>query len=130
MIVGSVNTVIEPLVPVSLRGPNGAVCDIEAVLDTGFNGSITVPRSVIDALSMSFHGRSFAELADGAIRTVEIYGAEILWDGKWQPISVDAVESSPLLGMRLLLNRHLGIDVVPKGRVEITEINPRGGDSS
>lgn len=44
MIEGSVNAFYEPVVPPSLRGATSQTLDVEAVVDTGYNGLLLYPR--------------------------------------------------------------------------------------
>jgi len=41
------------------------------------------------------------------------------WDDGWRPVSVDAADTAPLVGVRLLRGRTLRIDVIEGGRLEI-----------
>jgi predicted aspartyl protease len=52
MITGVVTAAGEPTVRVTVCGPSGQERDIEAIIDTGFDGSLALPPSVIDALGL------------------------------------------------------------------------------
>ena len=43
MIQGVVNAALEAVIPLTLQGPAGQTREIEAVIDTGFSGSLTLP---------------------------------------------------------------------------------------
>ena len=43
MIERSVNAAYEAVISLSLRGPSGQAQEIDAVIDTGFNGFLTLP---------------------------------------------------------------------------------------
>ena len=47
MIQGVVNAAYEAVVALSLRGPAGQAQDIEAVVDTGYSGFLTLPTTVV-----------------------------------------------------------------------------------
>ena len=47
MIQGVVNASHEAVVTLSLQGPDGQVQDIEAVVDTGYSGFLTLPTTLV-----------------------------------------------------------------------------------
>ena len=65
MIDGAVNAAYEAVVPIAVRGPAGRVRDIEAVIDTGYNGFLTLPPVLVGALGLPFVTSGQAILADG-----------------------------------------------------------------
>ena len=119
MIEGIVNAYYEPVVALSLQGPRGQVQEVEAVVDTGYNGLLTLPHSVVSYLRLTYTSRVEANLADGSVAEFEVYGVTVLWDGQTRHIEADEASSIPLVGM-MLLNRHnLNIEVENGGRVLI-----------
>jgi clan AA aspartic protease len=122
MIRGVVNARREAVVPLRVRGPGGAEVDVEAVVDSGFTASLTLPAAVVAALGLTRQSGGGAVLADGSVRQFDIYAAEVSWDGGWRPVLVLAVGDEVLLGMGLLADHELRIAVVPGGVVEITPL--------
>ena len=119
MIEGVVNDAYEAVVALSLQGPAGQVQDIEAVIDTGYSGFLTLPTALVTELGLSFAyvGRAF--LANDDEVSFDVHDVTVLWDGQPRPIKADATGSTPLVGM-LLLDRHdLNIEVESGGRVVI-----------
>ena len=53
MITGTVNANREAIISCGVRGPHGKEREIEAVIDTAFNGFLTLPPQVIAALGLS-----------------------------------------------------------------------------
>ena len=47
MIEGVVNSAYEAVIPLSLQGPAGQTQQVEAVIDTGFTGFLTLPPSLV-----------------------------------------------------------------------------------
>ena len=54
MIRGAVNAAYEPIVRLAVRGPSGQSREIEAIVDTGYNGYLTLPPSLALALELPF----------------------------------------------------------------------------
>ncbi len=119
MIEGVVNAAYEPVVTLALQGPSGQASEIEAVIDTGFTGFLTVPPALATELGLAHRGTSRATLADGSEVTFPSYGVAVLWDGQPRYIEADAADVIPLVGMRLLDRHNLNIDVENGGRVVI-----------
>ena len=120
MIRGAVNVRLEAIVRLRVRGPGGAEADVDAIIDTGFTSSLTLPPALVTALGLVRQSGGTALLADGSIRQFDIYAAEVDWGGTWRPVLVSVVGSEILLGMRLLAGHQLRVEAVPGGVVEIT----------
>ena len=122
MIRGVVNTAHEAVVPISLQGPDGRSQDIEAVVDTGYNGFLTLPGTLVTELGLPFSNVGRALLANDDEVTFDVHHVTVLWDGQPRRIKADATGSTPLVGM-LLLDRHsLNIEVERGGRVAIERL--------
>lgn len=118
MIRGTVSARLEAVI--RLRGPGGAEMDFDAVIDTGFSSSLTLPATAVAALALVRQSSSVATLGDGSVRSFDVYAAEVEWEGTWRPILVSAVGDEVLVGMRLLAGHELLVAVVPGGTVEIS----------
>ena len=119
MIQGMVNAAYEAVVPLTVQGPAGQPQDIEAVIDTGFTGFLTLPSRIVVELGLPFLNISWATLADGNEAAFDVYRATVLWDGEPRYIRAYAADATPLIGMRLLDRHDLNIEVVDGGRVVI-----------
>ncbi len=97
--------------------------EIEAVIDTGFNGSLTLPPSLIEALSLPFRRRDRAILGDGSETFFDTHEATVLWDGRSLAIAVDAADSMPLIGTSLLDGYELTVRFVDGGNVLIKALS-------
>lgn len=117
MITGAVNADLEAVIRFSVRGPNGQHMDIEAIVDTGFNGFLTLPPALVATLRLPRRGRGRATLADGSEQIIDIHRATVIWDGEALQIEADAVGDAPLVGMSLLHGHYLSIRVVDGGMV-------------
>ena len=119
MIEGFVNTRLEAVVPLSLRGPQGPEREVDAVIDTGYSGSLTLPPSLVAELELPYVLSSRATLADDTEVGFNVYSVTALWNNRPRRIEADAVGSTPLVGMALLDNHDLSIQIREGGRVVI-----------
>ena len=119
MIEGVVNAARDAVVPLSLRGPAGQARDIEAVVDTGYAGFLTLPTTLVEELGLPFAHTGRARLANDDRISFSVHHATVLWDGQPRRIKTDVTGSTPLLGMELLDGHDLHIEVVRGGRVLI-----------
>ena len=70
------------------KDPQGHAQEVDALIDTGFNGFLTLPPAVVTALGLTRRSRGRAQLANGREEVFDIYGVTVLWDG--QPQYVEA----------------------------------------
>ena len=123
MISGRVNAFSEAVVRLSIRSPQGQTQAIEVVIDTGFNGHLTLPPALISALGLPFRRSGRALLGDGSAVTFDIHEAVILWDGQPRRVPVDAAETDPLLGMGMLHGHELCVQVIEHGQALIRPLS-------
>ena len=119
MIEGFVNANYEPVITLSLQGPSGNAPDIEAVVDTGFNGFLTLPPPLVAELELTLQSEGYATLANRSEETFGVYGVTVLWGGRARYVDADAVGPTPLIGMLLLADHDLNIRVRDGGAVAI-----------
>ena len=119
MITGVVNTAYQAVITISVQGPAGRTREIEAVVDTGFNRFLTLPRALTAELGLRYQSRGQVILADGSNADFEVYGAIVLWDGKPKPVDVFLADAVPLVGMAMLDGYDLSVEVVDGGHVAI-----------
>ena len=130
MIEGAVNDAYEAVVALSLQGPEGQAQDIEAVIDTGYSGFLTLPTALVTALGLPFAYIGRALLANDDEVTFDVHYVTVLWDGQPRHIRADATGSTPLVGMLLLDQHSLNIEVERGGRVVIDARRIAGGDGA
>ena len=95
MIEGVVYANYEPVVTLTLRGPSGRTRDIDAVVDTGFNGFLTLPATLVVELGLPYAGTGRATLADGSEISYDVYGVTVLWDGQPRYIEAATADATP-----------------------------------
>ncbi|MBI4779758.1 MAG: clan AA aspartic protease [Oscillatoriophycideae cyanobacterium NC_groundwater_1537_Pr4_S-0.65um_50_18] len=119
MITGVVNADFEPIIPLSIRRSNGAVFLQDAIVDTGFNGWLSLPPDLITELNLIWKRRGRAILGDGSECVFDVYEAVVVWDGALLTIPVDEADSDLLVGMSLMEGYQLTIQVAEDGYVEL-----------
>ena len=119
MIQGTVNSAYEAVVTITLQGPDGRTQDVEAVVDTGYNGFLTLPPALVTSLGLPFANTGRVFLANDDEVRFNVHYVTVLWDGTPIHIQAAAIGSTPLIGMLLLDNHNLDIDIHPGGRILI-----------
>ena len=119
MMTGKVTALCEATVRLTVTGPDQHWQAVDAVLDTGFNGFLTLPSHMVRALQLSFVGNRRATLADGSIVVLDLYLATVLWHGQEREVLVLQAEGGPIVGMALLYGSRVVLHVVNDGDVLI-----------
>ena len=119
MIEGVVSATYEPIVALVVQGPSGHTRETEAVVDTGYNGFLTLPAGLVTELGLPLASTGWAVLADGSEISFDVHYGTLLWDGDQRYIRVDVADTTPLVGMRLLDGHSLYMEVEDGGRVVI-----------
>jgi clan AA aspartic protease len=110
----------QPRFGVVFRLPHQPDLEIEFVVDTGFEGGLTLPPAAVVAMGLPFYQRIPANLADDSTRMVDVYRATIVWNGYPLQVAVLAMGQRPLLGTALLDGHDLAIHFEDAGEVLLT----------
>ncbi|MDE0232148.1 MAG: clan AA aspartic protease [bacterium] len=113
------NAAYEPVITLTVLGPSGQSAEIEAVVDTGFNGFLTLPSESVATLELLRLADGSVTLADGSTAMFDVYRTFVLWDGRPRRVDAHMSDSVPLVGMQLLDRHSLFIEVEDGGRVLI-----------
>ena len=119
---GQVSADREALITIDILSRDGRLHPIEAVVDTGFDGSLSLPGAFIRELDLASAGKRFFELANGDLFEFELYYAWVLWHGRRSRVVILQSETAPLLGMELLWGSRVTMDTLTGGAVEIEEL--------
>ncbi|MDE0160218.1 MAG: clan AA aspartic protease [Acidimicrobiaceae bacterium] len=122
MIEGVVNADLEAVVALSVESPSGTKRNIVAVIDTGYNGLLTLPPAIVEELELPFQTTWRATLSNGSEDVFDVHNATVRWDGHPLNIPIEAADTDPLVGMALLEGHNLNVDVHPAGQVRIEPI--------
>jgi clan AA aspartic protease len=119
MIYDVVNTSYEATIQLVIGNENLQTRMIDAVIDTGYTGFLSLPSEIIFALNLPWTGIDRGTLGDGSEVNFEVYAATVIWDGEYRNIPVNQAETDPLVGMSLLYGYDLRIQAVEGGSVII-----------
>ena len=117
MITGIVNSALEATLTLLVRDANRLTQPIDVVIDTGFNGFLTLPPAQIASLGATWLYRGQGVLADGSVQSFDVYMATVMWDSQPRTVEVESVDATPLIGMALLHKQELRIEIVRGGAV-------------
>ena len=123
MISGIVTEDLDLLVTIEIFDGNGVLRSLEAVLDTGFNGDLALPRDVILELGLAYRGKLSWILATGQEESMSNYDGAVSWHGQSRDVVVVETASESILGMALVIGSKLTVDARIGGEVLIEE-NP------
>ena len=119
MIIGRVNWLLEATVHVEVQDASGNFHRIQCILDTGFDGDITLSSAVIGRLGLVATGSYPTVLANGDTVHLPVYAGIVSWHG--HRISVEVMETrlESAIGMALLENSTLTVQAWDGGEVRI-----------
>jgi clan AA aspartic protease len=105
-----------------VKGLRGREQEIDAVIDTGYTASLTLPPALVAALGLRWRSIDSFTLADGSECVFDVSVANVMWDGKPRQILVTEADAEPLVGMRLLRDHELKMQVRYRGKVTIKRL--------
>ena len=122
MMQGFVNQHCEAIIKVAVGYGSQRKQMVDAVIDTGFTGFLSLLQSIITFLGLPWYFRDVGTLGDGSEVIFEMYEATVIWDGQERIIDVAASEADPLVGMSLLYGFRVQIEAIEGGVVIIEAI--------
>ena len=108
-------------ISIALAGPDRVFRTVEADVDTGFTGWLTLPTAIIQELGLVSHGRRLTVMANNEARRSYLYRVLLAWHGVLRWTTAIQSEGSPLVGMALLSGCRLTVDAWDGGPVVIAE---------
>lgn len=122
MIQGIVTEHRTAVIPLTVQGTMGQVDTFPAIVDTGFNGFLTLPLPQIAKLGFPYRGSMRAVLGNGKDADLVVFAGTVLWDGQVQAVMMLAADGTPLVGMGLLEGSRVLLHVTDNGAVSIDRL--------
>ena len=119
MIDGTVTADREIVIQLEVLASDQSAISIQAVVDTGFNGFLTLPIDVLNTLGASAAGTRRAELGDGNLVELDVYVVRVKWHDEDRDVLALQAEATPLVGMSLLWGSRAAFDAQEDGAVTI-----------
>src|SRR5439155_9220904 len=98
---------------------------IEAVIDTGYTASLSLPPALVAPLGLRWKSFGRGILADGSECLFDVYVGKVVWDGKERRVLVDEADTDPLVGMALLSGYELTMQIRTRGKITIKRLAKR-----
>ena len=122
MITGKITANREAIIELEVIGSNQRREKVEAVIDTGFNGYLTLPNDLINSLKLQRAGSRHVTLGDGNVVVLDMYLAMVLWHGQQREVLALQADGGPLIGMSLLYGNRVMLEVIDDGDVTIDSL--------
>ena len=122
MIVGEIDANLEARVTLSLIHKERRL-DVLCLVDSGFNGDLAVPQSVVKQLSLPLATVQRGATADGRVSYFDTVDVSVIWDDQPKAIRAQVLDE-PLIGTRLLRGHDLQARWEVGGRVRLSLIPP------
>lgn len=122
MIQGVVNFRYELTLPLVVGNSIGEREFVNTVIDTGFDGFLSLPLEIINRLELPWRTSNIATLGDGSKTLFDFYTGIVIWDGQYRSIDIAESDTEPLLGLAILRGYRLQVDNVEAGIVKIEKL--------
>jgi clan AA aspartic protease len=96
--------------------------EIGCVIDTGFEGALTLPALVVEKLQLPYVAQININLANDENFVTPVHRATLVWDEDEIDVPVLAMGRRPLIGTLLLARYNLNIDFYDRGNVSIDRL--------
>jgi clan AA aspartic protease len=112
----------EARIRLRIRGTRGREREVDAVIDTGYTGWLTLPPALIAELGLPWQTIVRGTLADGSTALFDVFEGAVLWDRRRRRIPIDQSDAEPLVGMALMTGYELNIQIRSRGKVTIKRL--------
>lgn len=112
----------EAVIEFEVSAPGDRPQQIQAVIDTGYNGYLVLPGHLVMTLQLPFAGYRRGTLADGSVTRLDVNLASVVWHGQPKDVLISQATGTPLVGMSLLESSRMTMDIVDGGDVTIENL--------
>ncbi|NJM64292.1 MAG: clan AA aspartic protease [Acaryochloris sp. RU_4_1] len=112
MMQGIVDRNCEAIIRLAIGNAGSQRQMVDAVIDTGFTGFLTLPFSVLTDLNLRAYRREEGILGDGSTCIFDVYRGLVIWDGELRRIDINESNTEPLVGMSLLYGYRVQFDTM------------------
>jgi clan AA aspartic protease len=123
MITGVVNVNGEAIVRIVVGNLEKQRVVVDAIIDTGYTGFLTLPPSTISELNLPWRGSEEGILGDGSTQMFDVYSAMVIWDGEFRTIKVNESNTDSLMGVGLMYGYEVCIQTIDGGMVTIKALS-------
>jgi clan AA aspartic protease len=123
MITGVVNVNGEAIVRIVIGDLGKQRVVVDAIIDTGYTGFLTLPPSTIAELNLLWRGSEEGVLGDGSTQRFDVYSATVIWDGEFRTIKINESNTNSLMGVGLLYGYEVCIKTINGGMVTIKALS-------
>ena len=96
---------------------------LRPLLDTGFDGGLTLPGAMIETLGLEYLHETPSRLANGTIEPLATYRVKLLWRDAIEETEVYRTEGTPLLGMDMMRGLRIEFDAMHLGEIVANPID-------
>jgi clan AA aspartic protease len=107
-----------PRIVLTLPGIQGPM-RIEFIIDTGFDGDLALPTSLVRQLDVTFSADRIIRLADGTMQRRPCFSIPLEWNEEIRETEITVLENAPLLGAVLMDGFLLQIEMTNNGEVTL-----------
>jgi predicted aspartyl protease len=107
-----------PRVVLQIQGSRGQR-EIEFILDTAFDGGLTLPAGILQEIGAIPNTRIRSRLASGVEEYAVAATVAVRWHVGWAATEAIVYDNNPLLGTALLNGSHIDIEATEGGQVLI-----------
>lgn len=121
MMTGTVTADREILLSLNLLAADGSNVSVQAMLDTGFNGFLTLPPALLQVMAAKPVGTRRAELGDGQVTELRAFAVTVVWHEVPRELLAIAAETTPVIGMSLLWGSRVSFHAQEDGAVTVED---------
>ncbi|MCX7410280.1 MAG: clan AA aspartic protease [Planctomycetales bacterium] len=100
MITGHIDENLEARIKLSVKA-DADVTAVEFLLDTGFNGHLSVTRALVETLGLELKDVQSGITADGRLGYFETVDVDVVWHGRETTVRAQVLDEA-MLGTRML----------------------------